>query len=262
MATSPDIAAVGCTKGGFAATGLLAVLKPEIFKFLRRKPKIFFGYSDFSLILNALFSRGIVSFHAPNLAGLAKRSLNTQKSLRLSLLGELPSEIGPLSDWRPLVAGFAKGRLLVSNLQCLLDLVGTPFDPLAAGDEDLILALEETGEDKSNIRRWLERLIAHPQAGRIKGIILGRFTQIGEKEYPVWGRQISVSQIFLQIFRRTKIPIASWPEFGHIEEKRGLIFRAKGREKTDFLSLPSGVKVLFKVKAESCRLKFLEKAVI
>lgn len=264
MLSSREVSAVGCLVGGFAATGLLKILEPIQFERLKEGPKIFFGYSDFSLILNALFSKGFVSIHAPNVSGLYLRSLTSQKSLKLSLLGDLPSEIGPLFNWAPIKPGFVKGRLLVSNLESLNDLLGTPFDPLNIGEEDLILALEEVGEDKSVLVRWVEKLAIHSRAERIRGIILGRFTKIGEKGYPIWGKEMSVERIFIKVFGQRRLPIASLPEFGHIEENRGLLktIKSKGREKTDFLSLPTGVKVLFKVKADSCRLVFLEKAIV
>lgn len=263
MISDKGISAVGCIEGGFAATGLLQILDKKIFDQLREKPKILFGYSDFSLILNALFSYGFVALHAPNISGLYRRSLNSQKSLKLSLLGELPVEIGPLFNWEPIKPGFVKGRLLVSNLESLINLLGTPLDPLARGDDNLVLALEDVGVNKSTIARWLEQLAAHTQAGRIQGIILGRFTKIGETDYPVWGAEMGVERIFLKIFGKRGFPVASLPEFGHIEEKKGLLksIKSKGREKTDFLSLPTGVKVLFKVKADSCRLVFSEKAI-
>lgn len=264
MVASEEVGAIGCIVGGFAASGILRFLEPKIFEYLKKKPKIFFGYSDFSLILNALFARGFISLHAPNLSGLNWRSLDSQKSLQLSLLGDLPSEIGPLFNWTPMKPGFVKGRLLVSNLESLVDLLGTPFDPLAGGDDDLILALEEVGENKSKIVRWLEKLAIHTRAARIKGIIIGRFTKIGETDYPVWGQKISVERIFLKVFGgRRDCSIASLPQFGHTEERRGWLknLEKKRREKIDFFSLPCGVKVLFKVKSESCRLVFLEKAV-
>jgi muramoyltetrapeptide carboxypeptidase len=264
MVASEEISAVGCIIGGFAANGLLRVLEPRVFKYLEEYPKILFGYSDFSLILNALFSRGFISLHAPNLSGLYRRSLTSQKSLKLSLLGELPAEIGPLADWEPIKPGFAKGRFLVSNLESLVSLMGTPLDPLNRGDDDLILGLEEVGENKSTIFRWLERLAMHSRAKRIKGIVVGRFTRISERDYPIWGREMSVERIFLKVFGVKDLPIASLPQFGHIEEKRGIFksVKSQGREKVDFLSLANGPKVLFKVKAESCRLVFLEKGIV
>jgi len=260
MIKDPQIAAVGCLVGGFAAAELLRFFKKEAFLSLRQQPKIFFGYSDFSLILNALFSSGIVSLHAPNICGLYRRSFTTQKSLYLSLIGELPAEIGPLADWKPLVPGFVRGRLLVSNLECLVNLLGTPLDPLKESSEDLILALEEVGEEKSTISRWLSTLAFHTETKKIGGIIIGRFTKIGEKDYPIWGKEIGIKDLFLKFFGKRKIPIASLSEFGHIEEKRSLL-NLRRRERVDFLTLPSGAKVLFKVKPTSCRLRFLEKVV-
>lgn len=260
LATDPGVNAIGCIVGGFAAAGMMKFLDDSMFATLRKNPKIFFGYSDFSMVLNALFAKGFASLHAPNLSGLFERSLDSQKSLKLSLLGDLPAEIGPMFDWETIEQGFVKGRLLVSNLESLVHVLGTPFDPLNAGDEPIVLAVEEVGENKSTIARWLDSLLNHVHAKRIQGIILGRFTKIGEKDYPAWGMEFSVERIFTKAFGGARIPIASLPIFGHVEEKKGLL-KKKGRERIDFLSLPTGVNVMFKVKPESCRLTFLEKAI-
>lgn len=266
MLVSNEVSAVGCIVGGFAATSLVKVLEPAKFDILGENPKIFFGYSDFSFILNVLFSKGFIALHAPNVLGLYLRSLTSQKSLKLSLLGDLPSEIGPLFDWEPIKPGFVRGRLLVSNFDSLVSLFGTPFDPLNTNDDEgLILALEEVGENKSTLARWVERLVMHSRAGRIRGIILGRFTKVGETVYPVWGREMSVERLFVRAFGQKKgFPIASLSEFGHVEEPRGFLrtVKAKAKEKTNFLSLPTGVRVLFEVKPDSARLAFLEKAVV
>jgi len=265
MIKDEEVSAIGCIEGGFAIAGVIKKLEPEIFDKLRKKPKIFFGYSDFSLILNILFSKGLISLHAPNVAGLSQRSLDSQKCLQLSLVGDTPAEIGPLFDWEPIEPGFTKGRLLVSNLENLMDLLGTPFDPLKNGDDPLILALEEVGGNKSTIARWLEKLMIHSESERIKGIIIGRFTKVGEVDYPIWGKEMSLKRIFLKVFGKKGVPIASLPEFGHIEERKKGFLRPRkpaGREKIDFLSLPTGIEVQYKVKAQSCRLTFLEKPFI
>lgn len=260
MVANEEVDAIGCIVGGFAATGLLKLLNENVFAILRNRPKIFFGYSDFSVILNALFSKGFCSLHAPNLSGLFIRSLASQKSLKLSLLGDLPAEIGPMADWESVSQGFVKGRLLVSNMESLIHVLGTPFDPLNVNDEPIILALEEVNENKSTIARWLDTLLNHVNAKKIQGIVLGRFTMIGEKDYPAWGLKFSVEGIFQKAFGARKIPIASLPVFGHVEEQRGLLQR-KGRERIDFLSLLTGARVMYKVKSDSCRLTFLEKGI-
>jgi hypothetical protein len=75
---------------------------------------------------------------------------------------------------------------------------------------------------------------------------------------------MSVERIFVKIFGSIGVPIASLPEFGHIEEDKGILktIQNKGRERTDFLSLPTGIKATLKVKPDSCRLVFVEKAII
>ncbi len=251
MIENEEIGAIGCIVGGYAATGILKYFTPEVCGLLKKKPKVFFGYSDFSLILNILFSSGIVSYHSPNVGGLSERSLSTQESLRLALLGKGPSKINPGLDWKPIVNGKAEGRFLVTNLEVLINLTGTEFDPLAKTNEDIILALEDVDVSKSVLTRWLHTLAMHTHRRKIKGIVLGRFIKIGEKDYPVWGKETGVEQIFLETFDKQGIALVSWPEFGHIEEE-------KSHEKEEFWSLPYGVRTLLEVREDFCRLKFLE----
>ena len=264
MVRDKEVGAVGCIVGGYAATEIIKYFTPALCQEIISNPKIFFGYSDFSLILNILFKESVVSFHAPNAGGLYQRSLDTQKSLRLALLGEGPGEIGPWFDWKVIRYGMAEGKLLVSNLEVLINLLGTVFDPLDS-NEAIILALEDVGVNKSVLSRWLHQLAAHRRVDKIKGIVLGRFTKIGEKDYPVWGEEIGVEQIFEEVFGRRGIPIASWPEFGHIEEKKlniSFLSKKRARERVNFWTLPSGVEVVFSVDKEACRLRFLEKPLL
>lgn len=254
MILDKKVGAVGCITGGFAASELLRYFNKDLFKFLRKEPKIFFGYSDFSLILNALFAYGIIGLHAPNIEGLPTLwSQKSKKSLFDWLTGKAFAEIDPPNRLKAVLTGSACGRLLVSNLECLIHIQGTRFDPLTHSYEDLIIALEERNEEKGEIKRWLERLILHPKSKIIRGIILGRFVGAIETEYVDWGKNISVAEIFAEVFSRGGIPIATGLEFGHTE--------AEDRTaKENFSTLPVGVKVELKVEKEKCRLRFLEKA--
>lgn len=261
MVRDHEVGAVGCIVGGYAALEIIKYFSPMLCREIVGNPKIFFGYSDFSLILNIIFGQKMISFHAPNAGGLYQRSLDTQKSLRLALLGEGPGEIGPWFDWKAIRSGLAEGKLLVSNLEVLINLLGTVFDPLDS-NEAIVLALEDVDVNKSVLSRWLHQLAAHRRADKIKGIVLGRFTKIGEKDYPAWGEEIGVEQIFEEVFGRRGIPIAFWPEFGHIKEKKlniSFLSKKRYRERINFWTLPSGVEALFSVNEDACRLKFLEK---
>jgi muramoyltetrapeptide carboxypeptidase len=71
-----DIAGIICARGGFGSAQLLPLLDREI----RRRPKVFCGYSDVTLLLNWFLQRwGLVTFHAPMVAmdlarGLSERA--------------------------------------------------------------------------------------------------------------------------------------------------------------------------------------------
>lgn len=251
MVDDKKVEAVGCIVGGYSAPEILKYFTPGVCQKIVQNPKIFFGYSDFCLILNLFFANGVISLHAPNVGGLFERNSATKQSLRQTLLGESPAEITPSPEWKSLACGRTKGRLLVSNLESLINLFGTKFDPLESVKDSVVLALEEVGENKSLITRWLQMLFNHRSAEKIKGIILGCFTGVQEKDYPRWGRKVEVEDLFIKTFEDWEIPIASWPRFGHTEKKQA-----------DFFTLPLGVRVIFEVINNSGRLKFLENPLV
>lgn len=256
-----EISAIFCAIGGFAATEILPLIGQKEAEQIRKNPKIMIGYSDISVLLNIFASLGVVCFHGPNLAGLPGWSQQSQEFLFSLLEGKI-NEIGPEWSWVFLKEGKVTGRLLVSNLDGLVATFGTKFDPLETLNPPIILALEEVKEAKSRLVRWLDSLKAHRSFAKIGGIILGRFVEIVEKDYPRWGKGLEIEKIFLGKFVNLKLPIAVLADLGHAPSKKGIFRLIPSRKKPHFLTLPIGIKAKFQTSPEGCHLTFLEKAVI
>ena len=266
MIADPEVKAVACAEGGYAAPSVLLTLNPKVIEELRAKPVLFFGYSDFCTFLNANFSVGITGLHAPNLVGLSAHKKDTQESLKKCLLGEMDLNYCKDFSTKVLIPGKSEGYFIPTNLETFVQLFGSKFDVLECFDGPIILGLEEVWEDKSDVRRNLEKIILHKGFNKIKGIVLGRFIGDSEIEYPKWGKKTTWSELFVSTFKDRGIPIIDFPVFGHLEEHRKVfkILRSK-KEKNIyynlFLSLPVGARVVLDANSENSCLKFQDQAV-
>jgi len=269
MVTDHEVKAITCAEGGYAASSVLLSLNPRVIEAFKANPTLLFGYSDFCVFLNANFSMGIVGVHAPNLVGLAFHNKFTQESLRKILLGEMDLRYGPSFFTKSLVSGKAEGHFLPTNLDTLTHLFGSKFDPLENFDGPIILGLEEVWEDKSDVGRMFEEIILHRHFDKVKGIVLGRFVGDSEVEYPQWGKKTSWYDLFLSLLKDKNIPVAEFPNFGHLEDQRKIfeILRAKSNKAKTiygenlFLALPLGTKAVLNVTSENASLQFKEQPV-
>jgi len=270
MVTDSEIKAITCAEGGYAASSVLLSLNPRVIESLKNNPPLFFGFSDFCVFLNANFSLGIIGIHAPNLVGLASHNKFTQESLKKVLLGEMELVYGPSFFTQILIPGKAEGYFLPTNLETLTHLFGSRFDPLENFDGPIILAVEEVWEDKSDVRRMMEEVILHRCFYKVKAVLIGRIIGDSEIEYPKWGKKTSWQELFVSLLKDKNIPLAEFPNFGHLEEQKKIfkILRGtKNRSQTIygenlFLALPVGVKAVLNANPENPKLKFLEQPVI
>jgi len=162
MFRDPLVHAIFCSRAGYGSGRLLPFLD---FPALSQTGKIFLGYSDVTLLLNAFVQQaGLVCFHGPLVAdefanGFSARALT-------HLLGLLTTGSGEERITFPTVIhdGVAEGRLLGGCLSLLVTTLGTPFALETTG---AILFIEDVGEKPYRIDRMLTQL---KQAGRLDGL--------------------------------------------------------------------------------------------
>lgn len=250
MIYDDEVKAIWSLSGGYCASDVLPVFTEETKKHLRENPKWFLGYSDSCALLNALTSFGITNIHSPNFWSLKDWDLKSQEWLRSLLFGDNNLEI-LLESAKTSFEGSVSGCLLVSNLDILVSMLGTKFDPIMSGDEDLILGLEETSRLTEDVRRYFGQVLSHQKASKIKAIILGRFVGIKSDDYPVWANEYSLIDIIKDQLRLWKnVPLIQWEEFGH---SRSDLDNNIARKET-FISLPNLSKCTLKVVGEEKKL--------
>ena len=98
------------------------------YRALKRRPKMFIGFSDITVLLLACFRQAhLLTFHGPMVTTLARLTAASRDQFRFTLRGVLLESLAPPAgeDQRRL----GRGLLLGGNLSLLAHLIGTPFEP-------------------------------------------------------------------------------------------------------------------------------------
>jgi muramoyltetrapeptide carboxypeptidase len=122
---------------------------------------------------------------------------------------EAPVHVNDTATTETYATGVAEGRLLGGNLSVLSRVIGTAYMPLL---EDTVLLLEDQGERPYRLDRMWTHLELAGVFGRIKGIVLGSFTQCEEP-----GAPYSSAEVLRELAAATGVPCAAGFPIGHGE---------------------------------------------
>lgn len=212
MWADSDVKALVAARGGYGCLRMLDLLD---MKKIRSIPKILIGFSDLTVLLTAIQKKtGLVTYHGPVTTTLAEIDRKSQKSFFNTLLGKTPGHISP-AGIKVLREGKAKGTLLGGNLTTLAHMVGTPHEPLW---QDAILFIEDTGEKPYSLDRLLTHLYKAGKLQKIKGLILGTFTDDDKKERATLRK--TVESRINELMESKNIPI--WTNFPTGHSRRNL----------------------------------------
>lgn len=186
-----EVKAIVAVRGGYGCARLLSRLD---FDLIGRKPKALIGFSDLTILLNAIHQRtGLVTFHGPMLSTLVRDGRASCEAMlnELTAHGQEDLTIKGLEVLRP---GQAQGRLIGGNLTCLVQLLATPYEPSWEG---AILLLEEVNESAYRVDRLLTQLSLSGRLDQVAGVILGEFLgsdtrNLNELEL-VWQRTLELT---------------------------------------------------------------------
>ncbi len=219
-----SIKAILCARGGYGCIHLLEDLDPL---FVAANPKWLIGFSDVSALHALWVKAGVRSLHAPMAKHLTLNPSDNPRTRELLgiLTGTQEMEIVTPTDPRSRL-GKTTGELRGGNLAVLSGLAATPFDILdVKEDEDVILFIEDISEAIYAVERMLMRLYLSGTLRKIRGLIVGQFT-----DYRPDRNFNSVEEMADSLFRRLgidNIPIAFGFPVGHVDDNRPLIEGAR-----------------------------------
>ncbi|KPJ99919.1 MAG: hypothetical protein AMJ60_03375 [Desulfobacterales bacterium SG8_35] len=210
--SDPEVKALVAARGGYGCLRLLDLID---MKQIRKTPKILIGFSDLTVLLAAIHKKtGLVTYHGPVVTTLASIDKQSQKAFFNTLAGTQPPRIKP-ARLKILKGGKARGVLFGGNLTTLVHMIATSYEiPWSRA----ILLLEDI--DESPYR--LDRLLTHlGQAGRlqkIRGLILGTFSDDARKENGAMQR--AAHERTLELLEKYDIPV--WANFPAGHSRRNL----------------------------------------
>ncbi|MBS1775837.1 MAG: LD-carboxypeptidase [Bacteroidetes bacterium] len=179
MLDDPNIDAILMGRGGYGTSRIIDQLDFTAFCL---KPKWICGFSDICVLhshIQANFQ--IPTFHSPMSGAFSFETLETAHVQQFfsAIMGLPLSYTTPPSAFNR--RGNADGILVGGNLAILTHLTGSSSELQTEGN---ILFIEDIGEHLYQIDRMLMNLKRSGKLNRLKGLIVGSFTEIEDTERP------------------------------------------------------------------------------
>lgn len=212
---NPEIKAVIAGRGGY---GCVRIIDSIDFSAFRKNPKWMVGFSDVTVILSHIQQQfGVPVIHGQMVKTFLDATKESLESLKNALFG-LPNHISYTFSEFPHRQGAAEAILTGGNLALLHSIIGSPSE---VDYEGKILFIEDVGESLYNIDRMLWTLKRAGRLQKLKGLIVGGFTEL--KDYdPPFGQ--SFQEIIFDKVKEYDYPVAFGCPAGHIEDNRALTF--------------------------------------
>ncbi|WP_454190391.1 S66 peptidase family protein [Paenibacillus sp. Marseille-Q7038] len=163
------------TRGGTGVAGILPYLDFDI---IRNNPKLISGYSDITILLNALYqyadlitlqSLMLIDFNPQTPAYNFEQFFTATSIPTPTRRISNPPSIPMISR----IPGNVTGPLVGGNLTSFVDTLGTPYE---IDIRNKILVLEETHEPTNTVYRYLNHLQLAGKLEECAGIIMGECT--------------------------------------------------------------------------------------
>ncbi len=215
----PEVRAIWCARGGYGTVHLMEHLDLTP---LKKDPKWLIGFSDITVLHNALAILGVASLHAQMPHNIGVKTEETKETLRKALFGK-PNSIG--GEGLPAMnrTGESEGELIGGNLSVLYSLRGTPHDIDPHGK---ILVLEDLDELLYHVDRMVMNLTLAGWFKDLAGLVVGGMNDMRNRnEEDPFGA--TAEAIIARVTEGTDYPIAYGMPFGHIADNRALVLGQK-----------------------------------
>ncbi len=226
----PEVRAIWCARGGYGTVQLMEHLDLSP---LKRDPKWIIGFSDITVLHNALHNLGVASIHGQMPHNIGVKTEETKETLRKALFGGEWSLVN--GEWRappftndhsPFTrTGTGEGILIGGNLSVLYSLRGTPYDIDPRGK---VLVLEDLDELLYHMDRMIMNLKLAGWFRDLAGLVVGGMSDMRNKnDADPFGS--SAEEIIARATAGTTYPIALGMPFGHIADDRALVLGQKAK---------------------------------
>ncbi|NGT06655.1 LD-carboxypeptidase [Clostridium perfringens] len=198
-----DIKMIFDISGGDLANEVLDFLD---FNLIKENPKPFFGYSDLTVLLNAIYSQCDITTYNYQLRNLVGKFKEEQMQNFKASFIEGKEDIFNL-DYKWINGSHLEGIVVGGNIRCLLKLAGTKYMP---NFKYKILFLESFSGNSAKMVTYITQYKNLGVFNEVKGIILGEFTEM-ERE----NLKPDIVEILKRVIGEINIPILKTSNLGH-----------------------------------------------
>ncbi len=209
--------AIIIARGGYGSVRLVEQLD---FSELKKHPKWLVGYSDVTVLHNALHNEGLATLHATMPLNFTKNEEAT-KSLFDALFGNLlETRIDERLSNRD---GNVSAEIVGGNLSLIYSLSGTPFDLNTDGK---ILFIEDLDEYLYHIDRMMMQLKLSGKLNHLAGLIVGGMSDMKDNQIP-FGK--TAEEIIYDAVMEYKYPVCFNFPAGHVDRNLPIYFGKKAK---------------------------------
>lgn len=206
----PEIDIIMTSRGGNGSIHLLDHLD---FSIIKENPKPFIGYSDATILLNAIHAKtGLVTLHGPTVSRLQTPLPPKQQNQFWETLQGHEQTI----TWNDCLINTdtvnVQGCLIGGNLSAFQTLIGTSYNPVQEG-VPYILFFEDYGDEASRYDRILGHLKQSGILHRASAILFGDFHVAQDTGSIPFGK--SMDDIIHTITNDINVPVITHCPFGH-----------------------------------------------
>lgn len=209
--SDPNIKAIFDISGGDVANEVLDYLD---FETIANNPKPFFGYSDLSVLLNGVYTKTNLKTYHYQLRNLIGHYEDKQFHDFTNTMLENKKYLYDFKyEW--IQRNSMEGIIVGGNIRCLLKLAGTEYMP---DFQDKILFLESMSGDVGKMATFLTQYNQLGVFKKIKGILLGTFTEMEREHYSP-----TIIELIKDIIKNPALPLAQTKELGHGQDSKCII---------------------------------------
>jgi len=205
-----NVSAIITTNGGTCSIRTLPLLDYDI---ISKNPKPIIGYSDATALQLGIYSKtGGVSFTGFNCSDIKNGSINDR--ILSTLTHCLNEESYSIHGGSTVNQGNVTAPLVGGNLMCLLNLMGTPYQP---DYSNKILFIEDAGIEPYIVEGMFSQLYVAGILNNVAGIVIGTFTECTAQHFSAQGG--TTENIIDFWCKRISVPCIRDFSYGHIESR-------------------------------------------
>lgn len=206
MFMDKEVKAIICLEGGETCNTFIDLLDYDIIK---QNPKILMGYSDVTVLLQTIYKMtGLVTFHGYCFWAFGTEEAEERYKEFESVLMNKKLNRFVKGDKKVIRTGNTEGKLIGTNLGCMMYLLGTQYLP---DMQDKILLIESLRSSPNECQRRFAHLKQCGIFDKVKGIVVGYNYDL-QKNGDIYPQ---MEDILLEYTKAYDFPIIKCNDFGH-----------------------------------------------